>query len=302
MKFPVPLSILCVFLSFIGDIGAKPQQKNGFLRKKREIMDQIRLIADKIEDSARKGGDSDTKVQNNVFERKKRAVIEAFIDEALSMSEEDLNKEPVDQNPYEELKILSGDDASKFVEVNKVDEKSSQDIVNVDGRLDEKKLDEKSRPDEDSIDITINVVESENLEADFNKALDRFESEHITQNNASEEDTVVESGDGNMIENSHRGRGIGSVESDMIRFILHKVFLLPLLTQQRLAVPLHQPPRESRAFRCYGPASSHCVRGVCSVVCSHGEKVHMYCDTNSVLVKNTGVVGELSKLEVMCGY
>jgi len=298
MKFPVPLSILCVFLSFIGDIGAKPQQKNGFLRKKREIMDQIRLIADKIEDSARKGGDSDTKVQNNVFERKKRAVIEAFIDEALSMSEEDLNKEPVDQNPYEELKILSGDDASKVVEVNKVDEKSPQDEANVDIRLDEKKLDEKSRLDEDSIDITINVVESENLEADFNKALDRFESEHITQNN--EDDTIVESGDDIKIEESHRG--IGSVDSDMIRFILRKVFLLPLLTQQRFAVPLHQPPRESHAFRCYGPASSHCIRGVCSVVCSHGEKVHMYCDTNSVLVKNTGVVGELSKLEVMCGY
>jgi len=302
MKVLVPLSILCVFLSFIGDIGAKPQQKNGFLRKKREIMDQIRLIADKIEDSARKGGDSDTKVQNNVFERKKRAVIEAFIDEALSMSEDDLKKEPVDQNPYEELKILSGDDASKVVEVNKVDEKSSQDKVNVDIRLDEKKLDEKSRPDEDS--ITINVVESDYLEADFNKALDRFESEHITQNNASDEDTVVESGDGDSdsIENSHRGRGIGSVESDMIRFILRKVFLLPLLTQQRFAVPLHQPPRESHTFRCYGPASSHCIRGVCSVVCSHGEKVHMYCDTNSVLVKNTGVVGELSKLDVMCGY
>jgi len=298
MKFPVPLSILCVFLSFIGDIGAKPQQKNGFLRKKREIMDQIRLIADKIEDSARKGGDSDTKVQNNVFERKKRAVIEAFIDEALSMSEEDLNKEPVDQNPYEELKILSGDDASKVVEVNKVDEKSPQDEANVDIRLDEKKLDEKSRLDEDSIDITINVVESENLEADFNKALDRFESEHITQNN--EDDTIVESGDDIEIEESQRG--IGSVDSDMIRFILRKVFLLPLLTQQRFAVPLHQPPRESHSFRCYGPASSHCVRGVCSVVCSHGEKVHMYCDTNSVLVKNTGVVGELSKLEVMCGY
>jgi len=297
MKFPVPLSILCVFLSFIGDIGAKPQQKNGFLRKKREIMDQIRLIADKIEDSARKGGDSDTKVQNNVFERKKRAVIEAFIDEALSMSEEDLNKEPVDQNPYEELKILSGDDASKVVEGNKVDEKLPQDEANLDIRLDEKKLDEKSRLDEDSIDITINVVESENLEADFNKALDRFESEHITQNN--EDDTIVESGDDIKIEESHRG--IGSVDSDMIRFILRKVFLLPLLTQQRFAVPLHQPPRESHAFRCYGPASSHCNRGVCSVVCSHGEKVHMYCDTNSVLVKNTGVVGELSKLEVMCG-
>jgi len=300
MKFPVPLSILCVFLSFIGDIGAKPQQKNGFLRKKREIMDQIRLIADKIEDSARKGGDSDIKVQNNVFERKKRAVIEAFINEALSMSEEDLNKEPVVQNPYEELNVLSGDDASKVVEVNKVDEKSSQDKVNVDVKLDEKKLDEKSRPDEDSIDITINVVESENLEADFNKALDLFESEHITQNNASEEDTVVESGDGIRIDGSHRG--IGSIDSDMIRFILRKVFLLPLLTQQRFAVPLHQPPRESHTFRCYGPASSHCNRGVCSVVCSHGEKVHMYCDTNSVLVKNTGVVGELSKLEVMCGY
>jgi len=298
MKFPVPLSILCVFLSFIGDIGAKPQQKNGFLRKKREIMDQIRLIADKIEDSARKGGDSDTKVQNNVFERKKRAVIEAFIDEALSMSEEDLNKEPVDQHPYEELKILSGDDAPKVDEVIKVDEKSSQNKVNVDIRLDEKKLDEKSRPDEDSIDVTINVGESENLEADFNKALDRFESEHITQNN--EDDTIVESGDAIKIEESHRG--IGSVDSDMIRFILRKVFLLPLLTQQRFAVPLHQPPRESHAFRCYGPASSHCIRGVCSVVCSHGEKVHMYCDTNSVLVKNTGVVGELSKLEVMCGY
>jgi len=300
MKIPVPLSILCVFLSFIGDIGAKPQQKNGFLKKKREIMDQIRLIADKIEDSARKGGDSDTKVQNNVFERKKRAVIEAFIDEALSMSEEDLNKEPVDQNPYEELKILSGDgdDASKVVEVNKVDEKSPQDEANVDLRFDEKKLDEKSRLDEDSIDITINVVESENLEADFNKALDRFESEHITQNN--DDDTIVESGDDIKIEESHRG--IGSVDSDMIRFILRKVFLLPLLTQQRFAVPLHQPPRESHTFRCYGPASSHCIRGVCSVVCSHGEKVHMYCDTNSVLVKNTGVVGELSKLEVMCGY
>jgi len=298
MKFPVPLSILCAFLSLIGDIGAKPQQKNGFLRKKREIMDQIRLIADKIEDSARKGGDSDTKVQNNVFERKKRAVIEAFIDEALSMSEEDLNKEPVDQNPYEELKILSGDAASK-VEVNKVDEKSPQDEANVDSiRLDEKKSDEKSRLDEDSIDITINVVESENLEADFNKALDRFESEHITQNN--EDDTIVESGDDIKIEESHRG--IGSVDSDMIRFILRKVFLLPLLTQQRFAVPLHQPPRESHTFRCYGPASSHCIRGVCSVVCSHGEKVHMYCDTNSVLVKNTGVVGELSKLDVMCGY
>jgi len=294
MKFPVPLSILCVFLSFIGDIGAKPQQKNGFLRKKREIMDQIRLIADKIEDSARKGGDSDTKVQNNVFERKKRAVIEAFIDEALSMSEEDLNKEPVDQNPYEELKILSGDD----VEVNKVEDKSPQDEANVDIRLDEKKLDEKSRLDEDSIDFTINVAESENLAADFNKALDRFESEHITQNN--EDDTIVESGDDIKIEESHRG--IGSVDSDMIRFILRKVFLLPLLTQQRFAVPLHQPPRESHTFRCYGPASSHCNRGVCSVVCSHGEKVHMYCDTNSVLVKNTGVVGELSKLEVMCGY
>jgi len=298
MKFPVPLSILCVFLSFIGDIGAKPQQKNGFLRKKREIMDQIRLIADKIEDSARKGGDSDTKVQNNVFERKKRAVIEAFIDEALSMSEEDLNKEPVDQHPYEELKILSGDDAPKVDEVIKVDEKSSQNKVNVDIRLDEKKLDEKSRPDEDSIDVTINVGESENLEADFNKALDRFESEHITQNH--EDDTIVESGDDIKIEESHRG--IGSVDSDMIRFILRKVFLLPLLTQQRFAVPLHQPPRESHTFRCYGPASSHCNRGVCSVVCSHGEKVHMYCDTNSVLVKNTGVVGELSKLEVMCGY
>jgi len=298
MKVLVPLSILCVFLSFIGDIGAKPQQKNGFLRKKREIMDQIRLIADKIEDSARKGGDSDTKVQNNVFERKKRAVIEAFIDEALSMSEEDLNKEPVDQNPYEELKILSGDDASKVVEVNKVDKKSPQYEANVDIRLDEKKLDEKSRLDEDSIDITINVVESENLEADFNKALDRFESEHITQNN--EDDTIVESGDDIKIEESHRG--IGSVDSDMIRFILRKVFLLPLLTQQRFAVPLHQPPRESHTFRCYGPASSHCIRGVCSVVCSHGEKVHMYCDTNSVLVKNTGVVGELSKLDVMCGY
>jgi len=298
MKFPVPLSILCVFLSFIGDIGAKPQQKNGFLRKKREIMDQIRLIADKIEDSARKGGDSDTKVQNNVFERKKRAVIEAFIDEALSMSEEDLNKEPVDQHPYEELKILSGDDAPKVDEVIKVDEKSSQNKVNVDIRLDEKKLDEKSRPDEDSIDVTINVGESENLEADFNKALDRFESEHLTQNN--EDDTIVESGDDIKIEESHRG--IGSIDSDMIRFILRKVFLLPLLTQPRFAVPLHQPPRESHAFRCYGPASSHCIRGVCSVVCSHGEKVHMYCDTNSVLVKNTGVVGELSKLEVMCGY
>jgi len=301
MKIPVLLSILCVFLSLIGDIGAKPQQKNGFLRKKREIMDQIRLIADKIEDSARKGGDSDTKVQNNVFERKKRAVIEAFIDEALSMSEEDLNKEPVDQHPYEELKILSGDDALKVDEVNKVDEKSSQDKVNVDIRLDEKKLDEKSLPDEDSIDVTINVGESENLEADFNKALDRLESEHITQTNATGEDTVVESGDGTIrIEKSHRG--IGSVDSDMIRFILRKVFLLPLLTQQRFAVPLHQPPRESHTFRCYGPASSHCIRGVCSVVCSHGEKVHMYCDTNSVLVKNTGVVGELSKLEVMCGY
>jgi len=295
MKIPILLSILGVFL--FGDIGAKPQQKNGFLRKKREIMDQIRLIAEKIEDSARKGVDSNTKVQNNVFERKKRAVIEAFIDEALSMSEKDLNKEPVDQHPYEELKILSGDDAPKVDEVNKVDEKSSQDKVNVDIRLDEKKLDEKSRPDEDSIDITINVVESENLEADFNKALDRFESEHITQ---TEEDTVVESDDGTRVEKSHRG--IGSVDSDMIRFILRKVFLLPLLTQQRFAVPLHQPPRESHAFRCYGPASSHCNRGVCSVVCSHGEKVHMYCDTNSVLVKNTGVVGELSKLEVMCGY
>jgi len=299
MKFPVHLSILCVFLSLIGDIGTKPQQKNGFLRKKRELMDQIRLIADKIEDSARKGGDSDTKVQNNVFERKKRAVIEAFIDEALSMSEEDLNKEPVDQNPYEELKILSGDDAFKVVEVNKLDEneKSPQDEANVDIRLVKKKMDEKSRLDEDSIDITINVVESENLEADFNKALDRFESEHITQNN--EDDTIVESGDDIKIEESHRG--IGSVDSDMIRFILRKVFLLPLLTQQRFAVPLHQPPRESHTFRCYGPASSHCIRGVCSVVCSHGEKVHMYCDTNSVLVKNTGVVGELSKLEVMCG-
>merc|ERR1711942_23509 len=167
MKFPAPLSMLCVILSLIGDIGAKPQQKNGFLKKKREIMDQIRLIADKIEDSARKGGDSNTKVQNNLFERKKRAVIEAFIDEALSLSEEDLNKEPIDQNPYEDLKILSGDDASKVVEVNKVDEKSSQDKVNVDIRLDEKKLDEKVRPDEDSIDITINVAESGNLEADF---------------------------------------------------------------------------------------------------------------------------------------
>jgi len=300
MMFPVPSSILCVFLFLIGDIGTKPQQKNGFLRKKREIMDQIRFIADKIEDSARKGGDSDIKVQNNVFERKKRAVIEAFIDEALSMSEEDLNKEPLDQNPYEELSLLSGDDASKVVEVNKVDEKSSQDKVNVDVKLDEKKLDEKSRPEEDSIDITINVVESENLEADFNKALDLFESEHITQNNDFEEDTVVESGDGIRIGDSHRG--IESVDSDMIRFILRKVFLLPLLTQQRFAVPLHQPPRESHTFRCYGPASSHCIRGVCSVVCSHGEKVHMYCDTNSVLVKNTGVVGELSKLEVMCGY
>jgi len=300
MKFPAPLSMLCVFLFLIGDIGAKPQQKNGFLKKKREIMDQIRFIADKIEDSARKGGDSDIKVQNNVFERKKRAVIEAFIDEALSMSEEDLNKEPVDQNPYEELNLLSGDDASKVVKVNKVDEKSSQDKVNVDVKLDEKKLDEKSRPDLDSIDITINVNESENLEADFNKALDLFESEHITQNNASEEDTVVESGNGIRIDDTHRG--IGSVDSDMIRFILRKVFLLPLLTQQRFVVPLHQPPRESRAFRCYGPASSHCYRGVCSVVCSHGEKVHMYCDTNSVLVKNTGVMGELSKLEVMCGY
>jgi len=298
MKFPAPLSMLCVFLFLIGDIGAKPQQKNGFLKKKREIMDQIRFIADKIEDSARKGGDSDIKVQNNVFERKKRAVIEAFIDEALSMSEEDLNKEPVDQHPYEELKILSGDDAPKVDEVIKVDEKSSQNKVNVDIRLDEKKLDEKSRPDEDSIDVTINVGESENLEADFNKALDRFESEHITQNN--EDDTIVESGDDIKIEESHRG--IGSVDSDMIRFILRKVFLLPLLTQQRFAVPLHQPPRESHTFRCYGPASSHCIRGVCSVVCSHGEKVHMYCDTNSVLVKNTGVVGELSKLEVMCGY
>merc|ERR1712240_175567 len=281
MKIPVLMGILCIFLSLIGAIGAKPQQKNGFLRKKREIMDQIRLIADKIEDSARKGGDSDTKVQNNVFERKKRAVIEAFIDEALSMSEEDLNKEPVDQHPYEELKILSGDDALKVDEVNKVDEKSS--------------------PDEDSIDVTINVGESENLEADFNKALDRLESEHITQTNATGEDTVVESGDGTIrIEKSHRG--IGSVDSDMIRFILRKVFLLPLLTHQRFAVPLHQPPRESHTFRCYGPASSHCIRGVCSVVCSHGEKVHMYYDTNSVLVKNTGVVGELSKLEVMCGY
>merc|ERR1712098_947864 len=222
----------------------------------------------------------------------KRAVIEAFIDEALSMSEEDLNKEPVDQNPYEELKILSGDDAFKVVEVNKLDEneKSPQDEANVDIRLDKKKMDEKSQLDEDSIDITINVVESENLEADFNKALDRFESEHITQNNASEEDTVVEAGDGIRIDDSHRG--IGSIDSDMIRFILRKVFLLPLLTQQRFAVPLHQPPRESHTFRCYGPTSSHCIRGVCSVVCGHGEKVHMYCDTNSVLVKDTGVVGE----------
>jgi len=153
--------------------------------------------------------------QNNSGGKKKRAIIEAIIDEAEKVTEKDLIKELEAENPFETLNSLI-DDAHK--------------------------------------------IEDENAQVD----------------------EVGKSVSSNT--------GIRKEESSLIRFLLHKVFILP-----RIA-----PPREVHTLHCYGPSSSQCVRGTCSVACSGGAKVQLFCASNSVLVKNTAV-GEMNKSEVSCG-
>merc|ERR1719318_1631165 len=203
---------------------------------------------------------ADPQIQD--FERKKRAIIEAFIDEAEKMDEEDVkNEEMTDENPYEVLRSLI-DDAHKIEELQNDEVKPVQEI--------------KSKKDDLEANLGENTLEE-------------------NQN----------------VDNVNKGIDIRKEESDMIRFILRKVFILPHFLAPN-PVPrfpgiphlYHQlpGPRESHVLHCRGHAGSQCVRGVCSVACPGGAKVQIFCISNSILVKNTGIdETSTSKVEVSCG-
>merc|ERR1719318_509030 len=79
-----------------------------------------------MRDSAVEESVHDPQIQD--FERKKRAIIEAFIDEAEKMDEEDVkNEEMTDENPYEVLRSLI-DDAHKIEELQNDEVKPVQEI------------------------------------------------------------------------------------------------------------------------------------------------------------------------------
>merc|ERR1719470_182533 len=82
-------------------------------------------------------------------------------------------------------------------------------------------------------------------------------------------------------------------ESSLMRFLLHEIFLIP---KQKFSESL-----QVHTLNCQGPTGSRCSRGICTVACSDGAQVQMYCPSNSMVVK-TRAVGELiNQAEVSCG-
>jgi len=274
-----PVFFFCIFGSLYHLFGGIGAQQKSFSRMKREIIADILQLADGIEEEKLKASaveefvkeriETDPQIQN--FEGKKRAIIEAFIDKAENMDDEDVKREEImDENPFDVLKSLI-DDAHKIELLNRNEEGKSDQ---------ESKTNSVEAVPDSKNDIEVNLRES---------TLDENQN----------------------IGNVNQGIGIRKDESDLIQFILRKVFIL-----RHLPVPNHLPPRfpviphfhqqqhmphESHVLHCRrGYAGSQCVRGFCSVACPGGAKVQMFCTSNSVLVKNTGI-DEMSKVEVSCG-
>jgi len=262
-----------------GCIDAQPKSFDGM---KREIIADILHLADGIEEdklrdsaveeSVKERAEADPQIQD--FERKKRAIIEAFIDEAEKMDEEDVKNQEMttDENPYEVLRSLI-DDAHKIEEFRNEEVKPVQEIK-----------------------TQVEVVSDDDKKDDLEV--------NLGENTLEENQNIID-------DNVNQGIDIRKEESDMIRFILRKVFILPhFLAPNPLprfpGIPhlQHQlpGPRESHVLHCRGHAGSQCVRGVCSVACPGGAKVQIFCVSNSVLVKNTGIdETNTSKVEVSCG-
>jgi len=156
--------------------------------------------------------------QNNLFGRKKRALVQAFIDEAENINDEDLNAGEHDtENPYENISSII-DEAHKI------------------------ESEEDAKVDSDKSD-NIQIVEKE--------------------------------------------------ESSLMKFLLHQIFLLPKLKFD--ASP------QVHTLNCQGPTGSKCSRGICTVACSDGAQVQLYCPSNSMVVKNTAVGELINQAEVSCG-
>jgi len=263
----------CILGSLFYLFGGIDAHQKSFDGMKREIIADILQLADSIEEDKLRNSlkeraeEADPKIQD--FERKKRAIIEAFIDEAEKMEEEDVkNEEMKNENHYEVLRSLI-DDAHNIEELQNVEVEPVQEIKT---NLEEEITTDDGKKD----DLEVNILEE-------------------NQN----------------IDNVNQGIFIRKEQSDMIRFILRKVFILPhFLARNPLpfyhGIPqLHHQlpgPRESHVLHCRGHAASQCVRGLCSVACLGGAKVQIFCISNSVLVKNTGIdETSTSKVEVSCG-
>jgi len=156
--------------------------------------------------------------QNNLFGRKKRALVQAFIDETEKINEEDLDVGEHDtDNPYENISSI--------------------------------------------------IDEAHKIE--------------------SEEDTKV---DGDKSDNIQT---VKKEESSLMNFLLHQIFLLPKLKFD-VSPQVH-------TLNCQGPTGSKCSRGICTVACSDGAQVQLYCPSNSMVVKNTAVGELINQAEVSCG-
>jgi len=274
----------CILGSLFYLFGGIDAQPKTFDRMKREIIADILHLADGIEEdrlsdsaveeSVKERSEADPQIQD--FERKKRAIIEAFIDEAEKMDEEDVkNEEMTDENLYEVLRSLI-DDAHKIEEFQNEEVKPVQQEIKTQVEV----LSDDGKKDDLEVNLGENTLE---------------ENQNIIDNNV------------------NKGIDIRKEESDMIRFILRKVFILPHFLAPNNPLPRfpgiphhhhHQlpGPRESHVLHCRGHAGSQCVRGVCSVACPGGAKVQIFCVSNSVVVKNTGIdETNTSKVEVSCG-
>jgi len=81
-------------------------------------------------------------------------------------------------------------------------------------------------------------------------------------------------------------------DSSLMSFLLHQIFVIPKLKFESPQV---------HTLNCQGSTGSKCSRGICTVACSDGAKVQLYCPSNSMVVKNTAVGETINQAEVSCG-